>query len=226
MSFRRAILFAVLASCAAPWPASPFRPVCVAAQEEPPAEAPAQEPPAEPAPAPSPKPATPPESLTIAERLALGPNDPVLLNEYGNQLVAGGKLEAAYDQYRMAVRIAPELAVAWNNLGVTCAALGKYGEAEAAYGRAVRVNRYYALARYNLGVAYDRQGKYSAAIEQYQKAIENDPGLLDVRKNPQIASNRHLAAVLVKSYLDRGGSVLLPVESALPPPPPKKKRGS
>jgi tetratricopeptide (TPR) repeat protein len=150
----------------------------------------------------------------------------VQINEIANHLVAAGRLQAAYDQYKNAVQIKPDLAVAWNNLGVVCAALGKIGEAESAYNRAIRVKDDYALARYNLGVLYDNQGKYDPAIEQYQRAIELDPGLLDVRRNPQVASNRHLAAVLVKSYLDRGGSVLLPVESALPPQPSRKKRGS
>lgn len=235
MSSRPTIVIAVLAACAAPWPAPALQPVCLASQEEPP---PASPPPQEPAPAPEPAPQKPEKRARPARHVPPAEpqaaprtpepilEDPVQINENANRLVAAGRLQAAYDQYRKAVQINPDLAVAWNNLGVVSAALGKYGEGESAYLRAIRVKDDYALARYNLGVLYDNQGKYDPAIEQYQKAIELDPGLLDVRRNPQVASNRHLAAVLVKSYLDRGGSVLLPVESALPPPAPRKKRGA
>jgi tetratricopeptide (TPR) repeat protein len=74
------------------------------------------------------------------------------------------------------------------------------------------------MAYYNLGVVYDLRGNYSRAIDHYQRAVELDPELLDLRKNPQVAANRHLAAVLIKSYIERGGSVILPIETSLPEP--------
>jgi len=76
----------------------------------------------------------------------------------------------------------------------------------------------------NLGANFDQRGDYDDAIDSYQRAIELDPGLLDVRNNPQVASNRHLAAILVKSYLDRGGSAVLPFQSMYPSKPRKKPK--
>ncbi|MGH9750944.1 MAG: tetratricopeptide repeat protein [Candidatus Polarisedimenticolia bacterium] len=171
--------------------------------------------------------ATPLDGASIAGRLERNPEDSASLNEYANRLVAGGRLEEAARVYRKVVRLAPQLAVAWNNLGVVEGALGNDLAAEGAYAKAIKAAPLYALARYNLGALHDVRGHYDAAIENYQRAIELDPGLLDVRRNPRIASNRHLPAILVKSYIDRGGSALLPVESLYPratPRDPKKKK--
>lgn len=154
----------------------------------------------------------------MSEKVARYPHVPFLRNELGNLLVKAGRLAEAAEQYRMAVQIEPEMVSAWNNLGVAEAGLGRLSEAESAYRRAIKMSPQYALAHYNLGRVHDALGSYDAAIEEYQKAIELDPGLLDVRRNPQIVSNRHLAAVLVSSYLDRGGSVLFPIQSSYPAP--------
>lgn len=176
---------------------------------------------------PPPAKATPLDGASIAGRLERNPEDSASLNEYANRLVAGGRLEEAARVYRKVVRLAPQLAVAWNNLGVVEGALGNDLAAEGAYAKAIKAAPLYALARYNLGALHDVRGHYDAAIENYQRAIELDPGLLDVRRNPRIASNKHLPAILVKSYIDRGGSALLPVESLYPratPRDPKKKK--
>jgi tetratricopeptide (TPR) repeat protein len=155
----------------------------------------------------------------MTEKVARYPDVALLRNELGNLLVENGRLEEAVTQYRMAVKLEPGFATAWNNLGVAMAGLGRHEVAIAAYRKAIRAAPTYALAHYNLGVAYDARGRYNRAIASYQKAIELDPGLLDLRQNPQIASNRNLAAVLVGSYLDRGGSVVLPIQSYYPTPP-------
>lgn len=153
---------------------------------------------------------------SVAARLHENPTNPALLNEYGNVLVSEGKLKDAARYYRKAVDLAPLLAVAWNNLGVVEGAMGNSMAAENAYRKAIKAAPYYALAYYNLGALHDNQDHYDAAIENYQKAIELDPALLDPRNNPRIATNRHLPTVLVKSYIDRGGSALLPVQSVYP----------
>ena len=133
-----------------------------------------------------------------------------------------GRLRSAIVQYEKALKIQPSLAIVWNNLGVVYTASGKFLEGERAYRRAIKVNPAYALAYYNLGANFDQRGDYDNAINFYQRAIELDPTLLDVRVNPQVATNRHLAVILVKSYLDRGGSVVLPVQSMYPPKPRRK----
>jgi tetratricopeptide repeat protein len=156
---------------------------------------------------------------SIVERLRDDPENPALLNELGNILVQHGRVQQAIVQYEKAVKIQPDLSIAWNNLGVASTAAGKFAEGERAYRKAIKLSPAYALAYYNLGASFDQRDNYDEAINYYQRALELDPTLLDVRVNPQIASNRHIPAVLVKSYLDRGGSVVLPVQSMYPPKP-------
>ncbi len=184
-----------------------------------------------PAPAPAPAPgitgidqAYPLDYKSVVERLASAPDNPALLNELGNILVQHGRLEQAIVQYEKALRFQPDLAVTWNNLGVAQTAHGEMAEGESAYRRAIRLNPAYALAYYNLGANFDQRGKYDQALVYYQRAIEIDPGLLDVRNNPQVATNRHLPEILIRSYLDKGGSVVLPVQSMYPPKPKKKTK--
>ena len=153
--------------------------------------------------------------------MARDPRNPFLLNELANQLAERGRLEDAAERYHQALAIDPHFAIAWNNLGVVQLALGRFTRAKWAYGHAIDSKPNYALAYYNLGAAYDSQQKLSKAIENYERAFALDPGLLDIRKNPQVASNRHVAEVLVKSYIDRGGATLLPVQSSYPEPIPK-----
>jgi hypothetical protein len=160
----------------------------------------------------------------LSDRLAADPQNPALLNEMGNYLAQHGRLRSAITQYETALKVQPDLAIVWNNLGVAQTALENFAEGERAYRRAIKLNTAYALAYYNLGANFDRRGDDEAAIDWYQRAIEIDPTLLDVRVNPQVATNRHLVAILVKSYLDKGGSVVLPVQSMYPPK--QRKKGS
>jgi len=215
------------------------RPVATFAQEPQPeaAPTPASTPlpqiPSAPAPARAPAPAPgitaidqayPLDYKSVVERLSSAPDNPALLNELGNILVQHGRLEQAIVQYEKALKLQPDLAVTWNNMGVAQTAHGRMAEGERAYRKAIRLNPAYALAYYNLGANFDQRGKYDQALVYYQRAIEIDPGLLDVRNNPQVATNRHLPEILIKSYLDKGGSVVLPVQSMYPPKPKKKAK--
>ena len=192
--------------------------------------APAQDEPARP-PAPAPvaglapvDQAVPLDYKSIVERLSVTPNNPALLNELGNVLVQHGRLQQAVVQYVKALKIQPDLAITWNNLGVARTAQGKFADGENAYRRAIKLNPAYALAYYNLGANFDQRKNFDQALVYYQRAIEIDPGLLDVRNNPQIASNRHIPEILIQSYLDKGGSVVLAVQSMYPPKPKKKPK--
>ena len=168
--------------------------------------------------------AVPLDYKSIVERLSVTPNNPALLNELGNVLVQHGRLQQAVVQYEKALKIQPDLAITWNNLGVARTAQGKFADGENAYRRAIKLNPAYALAYYNLGANLDQRKNFDQALVYYQRAIEIDPGLLDVRNNPQIATNRHIPEILIQSYLDKGGSVVLPVQSMYPPKPKKKPK--
>ena len=168
--------------------------------------------------------AVPLDYKSIVERLSVTPDNPALLNELGNILVQHGRLQQGVAQYEKALRIQPDLAISWNNLGVARTAQGRFADGETAYRRAIRLNPTYALAYYNLGANFDQRKNFDQALIYYQRAIEIDPGLLDVRNNPQIATNRHIPEILIQSYLDKGGSVVLPVQSMYPSKPKKKTK--
>jgi len=155
---------------------------------------------------------------TLADKIARNPGVPFLHNEYGNMLLHAGRLEEALAQFEWAQGMKPESARLANNVGVAQQALQRFGAAKKAFHLAIKIDPNYALAHYNLGTVYDAQGRYSSAIDSYQKAIDLDPSLLDIRVNPQIAGNRHLAAILSQSYIRRGGAVIFPTESSLPTP--------
>ncbi len=159
----------------------------------------------------------------LAEKIRRNPGIAFLHNEYGNMLLQAARLKEALAQYETAAALEPRSPWLWNNVGVANQALHRYGRAKKAYRRAIALAPNYALAHYNLGVVYDMQGKDARAIDQYQRAIDLDPELLDIRKNPQIVANRHLAAILAKSYIERGGTVLFPIESSIPEPERRKR---
>ncbi len=72
------------------------------------------------------------------------------------------------------------------------------------------------MVHYNLGTAYEASGSYKKMIRSYQRALELEPRLSLLEYNPQVGVNEHLSAVLLQSYVDKGGSVYYPVMSAYP----------
>jgi tetratricopeptide (TPR) repeat protein len=184
-----------------------------------PAEPESPEPPAAIAPKPparKPDSAVPLDIDILSEKLARHPDNPYLLNEIGNLFLKQGRRKEAEARYARAVKLDKDFAAAWNNLGVVRYALGRKSEAKLAYRKAVAIQPNYALAWYNLGVVLDASNFYTEAIKAYERAFTLDPGLLDVRKNPQVASNNRIPAVMAQTYIDRGGTVVFPVDSSYP----------
>lgn len=198
----------------APPPAPPSGAPAVAPEETAPEPAPA---PATPKP-PARKPdnAVPLDIDVLSEKLARYPDNPYLLNELGNLLLRQGRRLDAEARYLRAVKLDKDFAAGWNNLGVVRFSLGKKSDAKLAYRKAVAIQPNYALAWYNLGVCLDSLNYYTQAIKAYQRAFVLDPGLLDVRQNPQVASNNRIPAVMAQTYIDRGGTVVFPVDSSYP----------
>jgi tetratricopeptide (TPR) repeat protein len=156
---------------------------------------------------------------TLAAKVARYPDNPYLLNEYGNQLLRKGRLDEAVQAYSEAVDLNPEFVQAWNNLGLAYQAQRRFNRARRAYGEALDLAPNLAIVHYNLGTAYEALGNYQKMIRSYQRAIELDRDLATLEHNPQLAANRHLSAVLLQIYVDRGGSVYHPVLSAYPKGP-------
>lgn len=154
----------------------------------------------------------------MREKVSRYPEVAFLRVEFGNLLARRGRLREALEQYEHAVATEPGWSRTWNNIGVVSQSLRESKNAISAYQKALAIDQYYAMGHYNLGVAYDSVGKYDKAMASYQRAIELDPGLLDIRKNPQIASNRHLAVIVLRTFIQRGSTVILPLDTAYPDP--------
>jgi tetratricopeptide (TPR) repeat protein len=200
-------------------PAKPDTPPAAAppaAAPQPAASQPAARPDSPKAPLRKPNRAVPLDVDILSEKVARYPNNPYLMNELGVRLLAIGRRAEAEDWFEKAVDEDEDFAAAWNNLGVVRHTLGRPSSAESAYREALRIQPTYALAWYNLGVVLDAQDKYDEAIKAYEKSFVLDPGLLDVRKNPQVVSNRRIPAVMSQTYIDRGGTVVFPTESSYP----------
>jgi tetratricopeptide (TPR) repeat protein len=192
-------------------------PVLVAAAETA-QHAPAAQPEKESAKPPAHRPnrAVPPTLEVLAAKVARHPGQPYLLNELGNLLLLNGRRQDAELRYKQAVGLDPKFAAGWNNLGVVLASMGKFYPAEEAYRKAVKIQPNYALAWYNLGTVLDARNMYTEAIEVYRRAFVLDPGLLDVKKNPQVVSNRRIAAIAAQAYMEKGNTVVYPIDSAYP----------
>jgi tetratricopeptide (TPR) repeat protein len=164
---------------------------------------------------PRPNSAVPLSVEALSQKVARYPDNPYLLNELGNLLLRQGRRQDARAKFEQAVHIDKDYAAAWNNLGVARFAMNEKSEAKTAYRKAVAIQPNFALAWYNLAVVLDAQDYYEDAIKAYERAFVLDPALLDVRRNPQVASNRRIPAVMTQTYIDRGGSVAFPTESSL-----------
>ena len=196
-------------------------PALIAADEELPAPdtARTEQPPAGPAPTET----TAAPRLNAAKQLDLGslaakaaryPNNPYILNEYGNQLLRRGRLVEATASYAMAVELNPNFVHAWNNLALAYQAQREFGKAKGAYNEALELAPNFAIVHYNLGTVHEASGSYTKMIKSYQRALELEPRLSQLDYNPQIGVNKHVSAVLLQSYVDKGGSVYYPVLSA------------
>ncbi|MBN2116161.1 MAG: tetratricopeptide repeat protein [Anaerolineales bacterium] len=104
--------------------------------------------------------------------------------ERGYVFQGAKNLDEAFRCYSEAIRLDPNLDVAYNNLGNTLIGLKRYAEAEAAYRKAIELseaspsgnNPSYATAYYNLGLLlHEHLKRYEEAEAAYRKAIELDP---------------------------------------------------
>lgn len=102
-------------------------------------------------------------------------DDPVPRIYLGMALARQGKLKAAEDQYRQALRLAPGNATAHYNLGVILLQLGHDHEAAGQFGIAVGFDPGFTLAHFQLANLLMRRGQYTDAISHYTKVIELNP---------------------------------------------------
>jgi protein O-GlcNAc transferase len=97
----------------------------------------------------------------------------------GNLLVRQDKTAESIDQYRKAIAIKPDYAVAHNNLGIALRKQGDRAGAKRSFSAAVRFAPNYADAHYNLGLEWRAVDDLDAAIACYQTAIRLKPDYAD-----------------------------------------------
>jgi tetratricopeptide (TPR) repeat protein len=98
----------------------------------------------------------------------------------GNALVADGRVEAAKDHFRQAIRLHADNAVANHNLGAILAREGDLGGARAHFEAAIRIAPGYAQARFNLARALAEAGQPISAIDSYERGLAIEPNRADV----------------------------------------------
>ncbi len=93
----------------------------------------------------------------------------------GCALAQAGKPEAAIEQFRETLKIAPDYLMAQNNLALELKKVGNVGEAIAMFLRILKDNPRYDTAHSNLGRALFEQGRREEAEFHYRRAVEINP---------------------------------------------------
>jgi tetratricopeptide (TPR) repeat protein len=93
----------------------------------------------------------------------------------GTALAEQGKLEAALEQFQIAVQINPGYADFHNNFGNALFQVGKAYDAAAQYQIALQEGQNDAVVHNNLGNALEQEGKTDEAVAQYQIALQINP---------------------------------------------------
>ena len=115
------------------------------------------------------------EVLAHQARLRRDPNDYKSRTKLAVKHLEAGQVDAALEELREAIRLAPEYPDAHYNLGSALLARGAVRQAIAAYRRATELDPDYAEAHNNLGVLLESLGDRAGAVEHYTRAIQVQP---------------------------------------------------
>ena len=85
-------------------------------------------------------------------------------------------------EYREAIRLKPDYALAHYNLGIALRKKGDVDGAIAEYREVIRLRPDAGNVHYDLGMELEQKGEGQSALEEYRKAQESDP------KDPTIRS--------------------------------------
>jgi tetratricopeptide (TPR) repeat protein len=99
---------------------------------------------------------------------------PALLG-WGEVLSNEGKAAEAADQYRIALRIAPQYAKAHYDLANRLVELGDTTEATEEYEEALKIDPGLRQAHINLGIILQDSGRNAEAVDHFQEAVKLDP---------------------------------------------------
>lgn len=115
--------------------------------------------------------------------LEVEPDNPHGHNNYGNALMADGRIEEALERYASAVSIRPTFAPALANLGVALNQMGRTDEAVTMLTRALAADSMRDDAEANLGAALARAGQLDQAMLHFARAIRINPQNADAEVN-------------------------------------------
>ena len=109
-------------------------------------------------------------------------NTPIQYN-LGLLLQSQGKLEAAANRYRQALKSSPNYVRAHNNLGNILQSQSKLEEAANHYRQVLTISPNHAKALNNLGNVLQSQGRFDEAINHYRQSIDSQPDYADAHNN-------------------------------------------
>jgi tetratricopeptide (TPR) repeat protein len=107
--------------------------------------------------------------------LAKNPGCWMAHNNWGIALMMQGKLDAAVEQFRAALRTRMDSAEGHSNLAELLRRQGNIEEALAEFRAALRLDPRYADAHWGLGLILEAQGKADEALAQYLAAVQAKP---------------------------------------------------
>jgi tetratricopeptide (TPR) repeat protein len=94
-----------------------------------------------------------------------------------------GHLDRAIEEYRKAIRLKPDFAIAHNGLGASLLDAGNLDAAALECREAIRLQPEDETAVYHLGNVLYHQGNFTGAIAQYREAIRLNPDIVEARNN-------------------------------------------
>lgn len=112
-----------------------------------------------------------------------GAIDALKYNDRGMECAGRGEYDEAVEQFTMALRLDPAMAMAYYNRGDAHRLKGELDRANADFTEALRLDPDYVMAYVNQGRTLRLQGKHDAAIAAFSKAVEVDPGEADAFNN-------------------------------------------
>ena len=119
-----------------------------------------------------------------------------MCNNLGSALKDQGHVAQAIENYRHALRINPDHAVARNNLGIALQDQGELAESIECFRQALHGNPGFADAHFYLGTALFEQGQIDEAVDCFRQALQIDPNHAEAHNNLGNALSRldHFAA--------------------------------
>jgi len=111
------------------------------------------------------------------------PNDAMVRTALGNCYMKTGKKGKAIEEYKIALKIDPELAWAYNNLGIALGSTNRHEEAVRNFLKSIELEPENPRSYDHLGVTYARMKKWEEARKAWLKALEIEPGYEEAKKN-------------------------------------------